>query len=531
MFDLPSTTCCLSQEVFHSTSRSSQPSTSFLVTMMFVSFISTFAQPIQQFLGSILASITTWRLIVDTIANLLMSLLDIIQHHSSALVAPVIWIFLAISIFWLQPPLTPPLPAPNEPSTRQRHRISTLAERRERRRKSLSERRSIRTEGFHRKYPLDLRAMGRFIRRPPPMPQHRYVGNDFGQHDKFDPPWTIQEILSLKNQVRELTKDVRTLQLISNGGPRTSRGIVTSPITNLHVRRTTYPTTRERQPPANQTTRRVPHPNVTREGDTRHDEHTDSGWNPNSQVRRTPNRHNRSHPRANPVRTNAATINGTPLQWRSQRQPTTAPSTVDTDLGWNRHSENIIRTPTQHYRNHRTNNNLARPSPVQSQPPDRRPNIARHVANMAQIAVSNVTPALRAALQAPSRFRSVLNSKATFSVIWDSGASVTISPNKNRLCWTNQQTKHSYTVERHCERTKNRRSRTSQVVVPRRSRQSSNIDSTSILCPQSASSLAIHDKLASKLRKRNDQNRSSSIDAKRNRRKSRTFRNHRSSQP
>ena len=43
------------------------------------------------------------------------------------------------------------------------------------------------------------------------------------------------------------------------------------------------------------------------------------------------------------------------------------------------------------------------------------------------------TPSLleRIALLAPSRFRSVIPSDSAFPVIWDSGASVTISPDKN----------------------------------------------------------------------------------------------------
>jgi hypothetical protein len=37
----------------------------------------------------------------------------------------------------------------------------------------------------------------------------------------------------------------------------------------------------------------------------------------------------------------------------------------------------------------------------------------------------------RVALQAPEKFRNSMNKESTFSIIWDSGASISISPNKN----------------------------------------------------------------------------------------------------
>jgi hypothetical protein len=36
----------------------------------------------------------------------------------------------------------------------------------------------------------------------------------------------------------------------------------------------------------------------------------------------------------------------------------------------------------------------------------------------------------RMALQAPAKFRNAMKKESTFSIIWDSGASISISPNK-----------------------------------------------------------------------------------------------------
>ena len=37
----------------------------------------------------------------------------------------------------------------------------------------------------------------------------------------------------------------------------------------------------------------------------------------------------------------------------------------------------------------------------------------------------------RMALQAPAKFRNAMKKESTFSIIWDSGASISISPNKD----------------------------------------------------------------------------------------------------
>ncbi|KAI2495123.1 hypothetical protein MHU86_19397 [Fragilaria crotonensis] len=53
--------------------------------------------------------------------------------------------------------------------------------------------------------------------------------------------------------------------------------------------------------------------------------------------------------------------------------------------------------------------------------------------NMAEVDMTASGPSMRAVLQAPSRFRSTLKADSTFAVIWDSGASVTITPNKDNF--------------------------------------------------------------------------------------------------
>jgi GAG-pre-integrase domain len=66
--------------------------------------------------------------------------------------------------------------------------------------------------------------------------------------------------------------------------------------------------------------------------------------------------------------------------------------------------------------------------------PDRRRAVTKKLdieAKMAQLDFHSVSPAMNAALQAPSRFRNAFSKESTFSVIWDSGASVSISPNKD----------------------------------------------------------------------------------------------------
>ena len=139
------------------------------ISLLVVSVFSFLFNTIHQLVGSFLGQLS-WKLIVDNLSNTIDILLLFLQHRYSTLFAPLLWVTLAVLLVWARdPPPTPLLPHPpgSRPPRNQRRRRRQEA-RRERRRNLSPKLRSIRTEGFHRRYPLDLRAMGKFIRRPPP---------------------------------------------------------------------------------------------------------------------------------------------------------------------------------------------------------------------------------------------------------------------------------------------------------------------------------------------------------------------------
>ena len=337
------------------------------VSMMLVTLISYLSKHVTQFFVAALGPLS-WQLIVDGTAKLTTLIFNVLRTNHQTLIAPLLWVVLAVGLFWLRPSATRPPPAPNghDASPRRQRRLQQRFARNQRRRSLSPPKRSIRTEGFHRQYPINLRAMGQFIRRPPPRRNNtqRFVPNVHDMHE------LRHELDVLQNQVFQLTETVRVLQELPPD---------------------VHPTFSQHQVWA----RQQPLPNVTREGEERHriqvmERHrgqtSPDQPSPNrfSRARRAPNR---PHP------------------------PATLPAALPPP-------------------------NVAYPSPVQSNTPRaaRRANAARRIMdhlNMAEVNMTASGPSMRAVLQAPSRFRSTLKADSTFAVIWDSGASVTITPNKD----------------------------------------------------------------------------------------------------
>lgn len=321
------------------------------LSMVFVSFMLNIFRSMAPVFDSALGQLT-WRLIVDILSKTSQSLLTFLQHRYHLSFAPLLWIFLAHSLFWTHSSLDDRLASPMRDSTpRWQRRRQRREARNHRRRQNRSPAKSIRTEGFHRKYPINLRAMGEYMRRPPPGINSLY-------ESKAHLPEMHRKIDCLQNAVLQLTREVRALQQLSDRTP-------------AHV--STYPAPNQNWP------RQHPVPHVTREGDERHDRHYERSSPSVNQSSRARRAENRSHP-----------ATGFP-----------APSTA------------------------------AYPSPVRSNSrhPTRNARTPAHV-QMAQLDLQTVSPSMNVALHAPSRFRNALSQDATFSVIWDSGASVTISPNK-----------------------------------------------------------------------------------------------------
>ncbi|KAI2488999.1 hypothetical protein MHU86_25603 [Fragilaria crotonensis] len=331
----------------------------FPVTILFISLMTVILQPVTQFFNSALGQVT-WKLIVDVTSKVWDTVLVFLQHRFHVLFAPLLWLFLALTLFWSRgstddhlasAPILNPTITRNQ---RRRHRRNA----RNLHRRSISQpKRSIRTEGFHRKYPLNLREMGDFIRRPPRRNVHssRFEPHEF-RHMR-------QNMLRLQNDVSNLTHNLRALQ-------RSDYTHAYVPVMTRPGNPTTWP-------------RQQPVPDVDREGEGQHVRHsgqTDQ-TSPNS------NRFSRAR--------------------RASNRPHPAPAASGPTIP----------------------SSMAYPSPVRSNTP-RPARISAHV-QMAQLNLTSISSSMNVALHAPSRFRNALSSDSTFPVIWDSGASVTISPNKD----------------------------------------------------------------------------------------------------
>ena len=117
-----------------------------------------------------------WMQVVDQvkvqIAIIWDAVVNFVVTHNFALLAPVFWfILLALVLLWF--PLAnvnpiPPEPDPKEKLTRRRHRAIARQAAKLERQMSAKHIGSIRTHGLHRRYPINLRAMGHFIRKNAP---------------------------------------------------------------------------------------------------------------------------------------------------------------------------------------------------------------------------------------------------------------------------------------------------------------------------------------------------------------------------
>ena len=411
------------------------------LSMLFVSLTTVLFQPIAQFFTSDLGQFS-WRMIVDLMSKSLDTLLVFLQHRYDVLLAPILWFVLANALLW----------TPNDTGerlgtvslddglTRRQRRRSRRDATKRRRRAFSPPKRSIRTEGFHRRYPINLRALGRFIRRPPPLPPKRcqWVVPDRREHlPVYVTPEQMKTYLEnnrdticpaklkyLETQVFKLTQDVRALQRSS----ARTRMILANP---------TF------QPPER------PVPNANREGDNRHVGHVEHAHqsppdtNRFSRARRTPNR---SHPgpvlpAGSPIPPNAFP---SPITSRNTRQSAPnarrPPAPVMPDRAESQFRPQPHLVPSDPFRSSypapsggitgHPDYTYAYISPRMARRNARNNRTTAH-AQMAQLNLTSASPSMNVALHAPTRFRNALSQGSTFSVIWDSGASVTISPNKD----------------------------------------------------------------------------------------------------
>ena len=93
-----------------------------------------------------------------------------LETHQVALIAPLLWLLMgAIVLFWLPKVVsTPPEPDSKEVTTRRHRRALQQPYRKVTRRANMPQVGSIRLHGLHRKYPINLRSMGHYIRRNAP---------------------------------------------------------------------------------------------------------------------------------------------------------------------------------------------------------------------------------------------------------------------------------------------------------------------------------------------------------------------------
>ena len=298
--------------------------------------------------------------------------------------------------------------------------LTNLQKSQNRRTRVSAKRKSIKTEGLHRRYPLNLRAMGKFVRR--------------SQAPTLEERRLRQELDELKIAFRQLTRTVALLAVPpATANSNVSRTISGDrPIWNRHQplprRMTPYMTS--------------PVPGENREGEERHCRHVGgpSGqMSPHLRARRTPNRsHLAPHPFMSPITT--STVRPSPVASTTTNR--NSPPVFPDQAASEQHTVPGVpgprprRAPNNAYVPGHPNHTRSYIGPRISQTTRR--NQARHLAAraiidhvyMAEVNPTTSGPSLKVALQAPSRFRSTLKSDSTFSVIWDSGASITISPNK-----------------------------------------------------------------------------------------------------
>jgi hypothetical protein len=129
-----------------------------------------------------------------------------LEAHQEALIAPLLWALLAtVVLFWLPKPIsTSPEPDPKELPSRRHRRALKQHNRKVTRRANVPQAGSIRSHGLHRRYPINLRSMGRYIRRNAPTlveQQQQVQLNDL--HSKV--ATLLQRVDSLKRTIPRST--------------------------------------------------------------------------------------------------------------------------------------------------------------------------------------------------------------------------------------------------------------------------------------------------------------------------------------
>ncbi|KAI2512217.1 hypothetical protein MHU86_2093 [Fragilaria crotonensis] len=129
-----------------------------------------------------------------------------LEAHQEALIAPLLWALLAmVVLFWLpKPSSTSPEPDPKELPSRRHRRALKQHNRKVTRRANVPQAGSIRSHGLHRRYPINLRSMGRYIRRNAPTlveQQQQVQLNDL--HSKV--ATLLQRVDSLKRSIPRST--------------------------------------------------------------------------------------------------------------------------------------------------------------------------------------------------------------------------------------------------------------------------------------------------------------------------------------
>ncbi|KAI2502609.1 hypothetical protein MHU86_11874 [Fragilaria crotonensis] len=130
-----------------------------------------------------------------------------LEAHQEALIAPLLWALLAtVVLFWLpKPSSTSPEPDPKELPSRRHRRALKQHNRKVTRRANVPQAGSIRSHGLHRRYPINLRSMGRYIRRNAPTlveQQQQVQLNDL--HPSCDSPSACRFAQALHSAINSL---------------------------------------------------------------------------------------------------------------------------------------------------------------------------------------------------------------------------------------------------------------------------------------------------------------------------------------
>jgi hypothetical protein len=313
-------------------------------------FVDTFVVPIL---------LPIWRfdyaIVLRTLSTSILPFVDrfpsFVADNYTAFIAPFFWVAVT-SYSWRQlrtvsqPNLEGPAVHAMSRTEYRRYRQELLRNRRRPR----VVRQSIKTEGLHRQYPLNLRSMGHYVRKH--------------QAPTVEEQRLRDEIRKIQIRVQALEREVSLLSKLNYYDPTLES-----------------PWQRQQQVP-----------DVRREGGN-------------------PVRYGQSGNRVRPnLHPNSPTVNraaGRPFYGQQTRR-SPAPVVPDRPAS---HQPHTVDANDAYYR--------------PTDPEYDRNSVDAHMARMG-------APTLleRVALLAPSRFRAAMSPESTFSVIWDSGASVTISPEK-----------------------------------------------------------------------------------------------------